>query len=97
VYYKVSESELQNYCKHAGTLFTRLKQAQTSSPFVIEPQLLRRPEIKQGLITLMEVYGPLPQARLLALAEVLEKARIEMACYSDLALSHEYFDELSCV
>jgi hypothetical protein len=96
VYYKVGESELSSFCNHATTLFKRLEQACTSAPLVFKPQLLRRPETKHGLITLMEVYGPLTEPQLITLVECLNDLRADMGCYAHLSLSSEYFSELTC-
>ncbi len=96
VYYKVGESQLPSFCNHAATLFTRLEQAFANAPLAFKPQLLRRPETKEGLITLMEVYGPVTEPQLLALVESLTELRADMGCYAHLSLSSEYFSELTC-
>ena len=96
VYYKISEPELESYCRHAATLFARLRDVAAFAPQQNAPQLLRRPETKQGVVTLMEVYGPMTEPELNDLAEALNKLRSEMNCYASLTLSCEYFDELPC-
>jgi len=97
VYYKINESDLEDYCKHAAVLFSKLTASPISHALVLKPQLLRRPETKQGVITLMEVYGPMPEVAMRSFSETLNCFRREMSCYSALSLHDEYFDELLCV
>lgn len=56
VYYRLPESACSQAIAEVETLFGRL------SGYGCAPKLMRRPELRDGEITFMEVYGPLPVA-----------------------------------
>ena len=97
VYYRLPESSLQAARSEALRLFAALGDARALAGLErVTPQLLRRPELRDGDITFMEVYGPVAAPDVECLRNQID------ACLRDCPLllaaprHTEHFTELPC-
>ncbi len=91
VYYRLPQANLQAVCAQAAALFERVHQMRP----VISPSLLRRPELRDGDITFMEVYGPLPAGSLTSLTEQIADLLPQFPLLHGASRHTEQFTELS--
>ena len=91
VYYRLPQADLPAVCAQASALFARVQQARPD----ISPSLLRRPELRDGDITFMEVYGPLQAGSLAGLTEQIAGLLPHFPLLHGASRHTEKFTELS--
>ncbi len=97
MYYRAPENRLSDVCEEARALFAALQAVRQSSGCqALSPALLRRPELRDGDITFMEVYGPLASGSLPALAEQISALLPRFPLLGAAQRHTEKFTELPC-
>ena len=105
VYYRLPEDRLEVVRAETAALFSALAQLRAAAPSpqdsastdsAFSPALLRRPELRDGDITFMEVYGPLPQGSLAQLQAQIESLLPACPLLQSASRHAERFTELPC-
>lgn len=92
VYYRLPQGRLDDVLAESAALFAALRQQAPA----VNPALLRRPELRDGDITFMEVYGPLPAGSLPGLQACLDALLPAYPLLQSAARHAEKFTELPC-
>lgn len=98
VYYRLPQAQEARVLEQTRALFAALAQLRKKADqSFLAPRLMRRPELRDGEITFMEVYGPMADIDLPVVKAQLETLLPAFEPLSVAARHSEHFIDLACV